>query len=906
MHRLTNTTSSTPKQLAVTIFCSVFVCASIIAYLNYSHLKEIIQHELQSIVSIASKITDGDLHETITSPAQKNDHAYRHLQEHYQQILAANPQISYIYTLIQKDDKLYFITDTQQSENAASADHSTRTSTAEIMEEYPDATPTLWDAMRTQSTRVEENTYTDEWGEFLSAYAPIYNSKKEFVGIIGADIYADHFKATMRKIWIGLILSVSFAGSLATTVFFLMHRLQSQKILAIDMLKKSEERLNLALTSSTDGLWDWNVITKEVYYSPRFMALTGYDHYELPHTIDTFVKLIHEDDRTSVNNAIIHHFKYKTSYIDEYRLRHKRGHFIWCEARAQASWDNHNRAVRMTGFTVDITERKLTEEKLLNARAEAERANHMKSEFLANMSHEIRTPMNGIIGMATLLSQTSIDTQQAAYIKSVIQSSESLMQIINDILDFSKIEAGKLILENIPFDFQTLVEEIVDVMAIKAHEKKLELLLRYTPDTSRYVLGDPGRVRQILFNLISNAIKFTDTGHVLISVSPMECLGENKARYFIEVEDTGIGIPEDKMEYIFNKFTQADGSTTRKFGGTGLGLAICKQLTHMMGGEIGVRNTQTQGACFWFSVSLAINTERDVLPLPTLAPLQDLHVLIVDDNKTACNIFIEHLRFVGAQGHSANSGREALDILQQNPPIDVAVIDYIMPDMDGIDLARRIKGIPDTKDIKLLMLTSIPVRGDTNQLLQVGFCGYLPKPCTPSELVDTIAFIISRPRPITRELVTRHTLKEQKQLVTRQERMNLSFKDAHILVVEDNLVNQMVTNSLLNKLGCNVAIATNGKEAVTLFTSHTYDLILMDCQMPEMDGYEATDAIRMIEKDNSRTRTPIIALTANAMKGDDEKCYAAGMDDYLSKPIKQNEIEDVLIKWLPDAIKHVN
>jgi len=580
-------------------------------------------------------------------------------------------------------------------------------------------------------------------------------------------------KALLRSRLIAII-SALVAFSTTALVFIFAHRmlLRSEELntvrIAKDILHKSEERLNLAVTGSTDGLWDWNVLSGEVYYSPRFMALTGHEASELAHTIDTFIALIHPEDRELVDSAIVKHFKEHGPYIVEYRLKHKDGHYAWYQARGQASWNHDGKAVRMTGFTIEISERKAAEEKLCRysgelewqkfaleeAKIKAEQATQLKSEFLANMSHEIRTPMNGIIGMSTLMLDTELDATQRGYANIIIRSSEALLQIINDILDFSKIEAARMELEHILFDFQQLAQEVAEMMAVKAREKKIVFLLRYAPDTPRFVIGDPGRVRQILFNLISNAIKFTDSGHVLVSIEATPSINASKVDYHIRVEDTGLGIPADKTEYIFNKFRQADGSTTRKFGGTGLGLAICKQLTCMMGGEIGVHSTLGAGSVFW--VTLAFEHDGGAAPV--------------------------------------------------------------------------------------------------------------------------------------------HSPKEYKKA-----RKDIMFEHTRILVVEDNAINQHVAKSFLAKFGCHTTTANNGEEAVILVKEHRFDLILMDCQMPVMDGYEATAIIRQLQVQPSAPRTPIVALTANAMKGDDEKCFASGMDDYLTKPMKQDELLETLLKWLPQA-----
>src|SRR5213592_2527644 len=654
-------------------------------------------------------------------------------------------------------------------------------------------------------------------------------------------------------------------------------------------LFRSEQLYRLMALNASDLLYVCRPDDGRIDWYGQIDKLLGYLEGELPRTREAWERSIHAEDCGRVKAAYTRAHETGEAFHVEYRIRRKDGAWLYWADRGRTVFDDDNgkSLIKFVGACTDITARKEAEAELIHAKEAAEAANRAKGEFLANMSHEIRTPMNGIIGMTGLLLDTDLAFEQRDFGETIRASAESLLTIINEILDFSKIEAGKLTFEMMDFHLREVVESTLDLLAETARKKDIELVCWLPPEIPKRLRGDPGRLRQVLLNLLGNAVKFTEKGEVFLQVEKVSESPQDVTLRFT-VNDTGIGIAPQVQRRLFQPFTQADSSTTRKYGGTGLGLAISKQIVELMHGQIGVQSDPGKGSSFWFTARLEKQPAGGMTVAAGEGTLAGVRVLVVDDNPTNRKVLHHYLRAWHLENEDVDGGANALGRLREaaaaSHPFQLVITDLRMPEMDGLMLARAIHADQQIPPVKVVLATSLGRRLSDEEMLECGIVECLFKPLKQAQLFHCLATLVAG---------------QGAQSVPESDRSPkaeapLQRRHLRVLVAEDNVVNQKVALQQLRKLGYTADVVASGLEAVETLERIPYDVVLMDCQMPEMDGYEATRWIRQREHENGLPRLNVVAMTANAMEGDREKCLAAGMDDFVTKPVRIEELEAML------------
>ena len=865
------------------VFVTAMAGISYLATESLSIQKLTVKEDLMRMAQSASGLVDGDLHEKLKDPSQEGGSEYLRALEPLVQFHRGVPEIAYLYTLVEKDGQFHFVLDT-----ATAADRlgfNRKMEASRLMDPYKSNSPeedrAEMEALRQGASYVSKEPFSDEFGTFFTALAPIKTSDGRTVAVVGLDLNLSDYLQYMARIRWAIVFASGFVFLASVLVGAMVFRFRSRlgKQEAAGLLVHSEklavEEQNMRLVSALGQIvYHYDVLTKRMEWRGECEAILGYPPKEMPEGPDSWEHRIHPKDSAVLEAWTNAKFGQETSLIREYRCLHKDGHPVWVLDRAVLTRDGRGRLTFVDGVLLDISARKAVEADLIAARDAAESAGRTKTDFLAVMSHEIRTPMNGVIGCANLLLETPMNPEQREYLETIRKCGDSLLHLISDILDFSKMESDKLVLEERPFSLRTCVEEALDLYGLMAAEKKIELLARFENRDLDWICGDEVRFRQILVNLVGNALKFTMSGEVVVTLSRKPWLPGGDA-LMLSVKDTGIGIPEQQQQGIFLPFNQADSSTTRRFGGTGLGLAICGRLATLMGGAITVHSEDQKGAEFVVLVPLADFREKN--PPVESGSLRGKSVLLVDDNESFRMMMRDLLESLGLDVTTAGD-IPSLDACRgSGKRPDVLLVDGGLPRpmLDEISqLLSKAEGDVAPKVVELAV-PSLSRGGDLPGLV---FHGSLSKPVRFAPLSSLLLGLLSR-KPETAK---------PPPAVLIDDSLAKKFP-LKILVAEDNAINRKVVIQILKRLGYTPEVVENGRQCLDRLESEPFDIVLMDIQMPVMDGYEATAALR-----RRGDTTWITALTADAMPEDPMRCRIAGMNDYLSKPIRSDTLSAAL------------
>jgi len=833
-------------------------------------------------------------HGTLRLDATGSDSLYRVLLGLERSWVAANPSIHAMYTLrLLPNGRLVHLVDIESDRGGSESVGGERRRSVPMGREYDgDVSPELREAFAGHAS-FDEVPKSDEVGTWVTAYLPLRDSTGRVESVLGVDYDAADWQKTLALVRLAVIALIAIVTA-AIVISLIVVRLARAEVetreRADAAIRESEARFRTLADAAPVMMWMESPEREIEYLNEGWLTFRGATAEE--ESAAGREAQVHPEDQFRFREVRQGATSVGRPYTVDYRLRRADGEYRWIQETAAPRRSGDGTFAGYAGICSDVTDQRLASAELARARDAAVRSARLKSEFLANMSHEIRTPMTGIIGMLELLLDTELNAEQRDRAETARRSAQALLQILNDILDFSKVEAGRLELETIDFDLRTTLDDVTGLLGERASSKGLEWATLIRTGVPSTVRGDPGRLRQVLLNLAGNAIKFTERGEVVLRA---QLAGEDATHVTVrfEVVDSGIGMSPETQRILFQAFSQADSSTTRRFGGTGLGLAICRQLVGLMGGQIGVESRPGQGSTFWFTARF-VRSAAAVADTPRApAALAGLPVLLLEGHASARAALQATLERWQVVVESTGSADEGLAILRrwaaEGRSRAVALVDRQSPRVDALSLARAIRSESAIAGTRLVLLSGSGVRGEATEAGAAGFDAFLSKPVRQSPLHDCLVTLLGVPALAgAHPLITRHTLAESR-----------SARRARILLAEDNEVNQKLAVAVLEKFGYRVEVVADGREAVSAVSRGGYDLVLMDCQMPELDGYAAATEIR--HRQNGGPRIPIVAMTASAMEGERDRCLAAGMDDYVTKPIDRRRLQEVLDQWLGAA-----